>query len=206
METLEYCLGVPDPVERRAVISALSLIGFSCVGEGSDSGHFLRVLRKVQPQLAIVDLSLPGNVLETASIINHEGLAALLLLESKKNKKKVMDLHYDDFLIIKLPVQQMVLHSVVEVLYLEFRRRQKLQQEISALRYKLQAWTVVERAKGLLMQEFSWSEQQAYRFLQKKSMDLRLPIKELAEKICKAKCTSNGELIRRGTLVSFAIG
>ncbi|MCC7571523.1 ANTAR domain-containing protein [Candidatus Micrarchaeota archaeon] len=193
MDTLEYCLAVPDPVDRRAVISALSLLGLSCVGEGSDSGHFLRVLRKVQPQLAILDLSLPGNVLETASIIDHEGLAALLLLEGKKNKKRVMNLQSAGFMILKMPVQQIVLNSVVEVLYLEFKRRQKLQQEISALRAKLQARTVVERAKGVLMQEFSWSEQQAYRFLQKESMDLRVPIKEVAEKLFKGNFSRNGE-------------
>ena len=189
MDTLEYCLGVPDPVDRRAIISALSLMGFFCVGEGSDSGHFLRLVRKVQPQLAILDLSLPGNVLETASIIDHEGLAALLLLEGKKNKKSVMNLQGAAFMVLKMPVQQMVLNTVVEVLYLEFRRRQKLQQEISALRAKLQARTMVERAKGVIMKEFSWSEEEAYRFLQKKSMDLRIPIKEVAEKIFKGNFT-----------------
>jgi len=117
----------------------------------------------------------------------------LLLLEGKKNKKRVMNLQSAGFMILKMPVQQIVLNSVVEVLYLEFKRRQKLQQEISALRAKLQARTVVERAKGVLMQEFSWSEQQAYRFLQKESMDLRVPIKEVAEKLFKGNFSRNGE-------------
>ncbi len=185
MNTLEYCLGVPDPVDRRAVISALSLNGLSCVGEGYDGGHFLRVVRTVQPQLAILDLALPGNVLETAAIIDQECLAALLLLEGKRSKRNVVNLNRSTFIILKLPVQEMLLNSVVEVLYMEFKRRQKMQQEISALRAKLQARTIVERAKGVIMKEFSFSEEQAYRFLQKKSMDLRLPLKEVAETIFK---------------------
>lgn len=185
MDALEYCLGIPDPVDRKAVISVLALAGLSCVGEGRDSGEFLRVVRKVQPQLAILELSLPGNVLETATIIDQEGLAALLLLEGKKGKKRFVNLQNDAFMVLKLPVPEMVLHSVVEVLYLEFKRRRKMLQEISVLRTRLLARTIVERAKGVIMKEFSFSEQQAYRFLQKKSMDLRMPIKEVADKYLK---------------------
>ena len=164
----------------------------------------MRVLRKVQPQLAIVDLSLPGNVLETASIINHEGLAALLLLESQKNKKKVMDLHYDDFLIIKLPVAADGVTFCCGSALSGIQTAAKT----ASRKYRLcdtncrpgQLWRGL---KAYSMQEFSWSEQQAYRFLPEKEHGPAPAIKELAEKICKAKCTSNGELIRRGTLVSF---
>jgi hypothetical protein len=43
---VEYCLGIPDPAQRKAVISALSPAGLHCMGEGKDCAQFLEVERK----------------------------------------------------------------------------------------------------------------------------------------------------------------
>ncbi len=180
---MEYCLGIPDPLHRKRIVSALSLIGMRCVGEGRDCPHLLRVVRKIQPQLVLIDLSLPGNVLETASIIDQETLTAVLLLERPTLEETITATCNVPIIVLPLPVNEQVLHYVVDVLLLESERRKKLQQEVRELRAKLQSRIVIERAKGIVMKELSLNEQQAYRFLQKKSMDLRLPIKEVAEAV-----------------------
>jgi len=56
-------------------------------------------------------------------------------------------------------------------------------EELNSLKGKMQSRIIVERAKGFIMQELSINEPAAYRFLQKKSMDLRLPISEAAKAI-----------------------
>lgn len=183
MTEVEYCLGIPDPVQRKAVISALSPAGFHCMGEGKDCAQFLEVIHKIQPQLAILELSLPGNVLETASIIDQETSIPVLLLEHRNLEGSC--LRNDHFMILPLPVDSLVLNYVVEVLLLEYTRRRKLQQELRELRAKIQSRVIIERAKGVIMKNLSLSEQQAYRLLQKKSMDLRLPIKTVAEAVIK---------------------
>jgi response regulator NasT len=183
MLEMEYCLGIPDPLHRKRIVSALSLIGMRCVGEGRDCPHLLRVVRKIQPQLVLIDLSLPGNVLETASIIDQETLTAVLLLERPTLEETITATCNVPIIVLPLPVNEQVLHYVVDVLLLESERRKKLQQEVRELRAKLQSRIVIERAKGIVMKELSLNEQQAYRFLQKKSMDLRLPIKEVAEAV-----------------------
>jgi two-component system, response regulator PdtaR len=174
MNTLEYCVGIPDPVNRKAAISALSLSGFHCVGEGKDCPHLLRVLRKVQPHLVIMDLSLPGDVLYTANIIDQEILTAVLLLEQKKGIRTA-GARNNSFMVLSLPVNTVVLNYVVETLLIEFNRRKKLHEELRSLKDKMQSRILVERAKGVIMQELSLNEPDAYRFLQKKSMDLRMP-------------------------------
>ncbi|MDO9535967.1 MAG: ANTAR domain-containing protein [Bacillota bacterium] len=182
MDTLEYCVGIPDPVNRKAAISALSLSGLHYVGEGKDCPHLLRVLRKVQPHLVIIDLSLPGDVLYTASIIDEEAMAAVLLLEQRKGIRTAGGRN-NSFMVLSLPVNTVVLNYCVETLLVEFNRRKRLHQELRSLKDKMQSRILVERAKGIIMQELSLNEPEAYRFLQKKSMDLRLPLIEAAKAI-----------------------
>lgn len=188
MNGFEYCLGIPGMVERKAVISALALAGLHCVGEGRDCPHFLRLVRSVQPQLAILELSLPGNVWETAAIIDQESLAAVLLLEDKKAGYRpppaVPEIPYT---ILTLPVGNQVLIAVVDVLYREFQRRRNLQSELRALKERLQGRIMIEQAKGMVMKKLNLDEQQAYRMLQKKSMELRMPLEKLARAVLQGK-------------------
>jgi len=59
----------------------------------------------------------------------------------------------------------------------------KLLQETLAIKESLETRKSVERAKGILMKELILSEQDAYRTIQKKSMDSSKPMKEIAEAI-----------------------
>jgi two-component system, response regulator PdtaR len=196
MDGFDYCLGIPGTAERRTVIAALSLAGMQCVGEGRDCPHLLRMVRSVQPQLVLLELSLPGNVLETAAIIDQEALAAVLLLENhQKEKKTALALRENTIMLLSLPVNDQVLVAVVDVLYREFLRRRKLQGEINALSDRLQSRVVIEQAKGLIMKKFKMDEQQAYRLLQKKSMELRTPLEKLARAVVRgAKVNSSQQL------------
>ncbi|MEW5921185.1 MAG: ANTAR domain-containing protein [Bacillota bacterium] len=188
MDGLEYCLGIPGTTERKAVISALSLAGMYCAGEGRDCPHFLRLVRSVQPHLAIMEISLPGNVLETAAIIDQESLTAVLLLENKKaGSYPTLSMRDSPNMVLSLPVNDQVLTAVVDVLYREFQRRKKLQGELRALKERLQGRIVIEQAKGLVMKKFNLEEQQAYRLLQKKSMELRMPLEKLARAVLQGK-------------------
>jgi response regulator NasT len=58
-----------------------------------------------------------------------------------------------------------------------------LEEEVSRLKEKLETRKAVERAKGILMQTLGLSEQEAYRRIQKESMDRCLPMRAIAEAI-----------------------
>ena len=55
--------------------------------------------------------------------------------------------------------------------------------EKEALKEALETRKVIEKAKGILMKEFSVSEDEAYKLLHKKSMDRRMSMKEIANAI-----------------------
>jgi len=186
LEDLEYCLGAASPAEGKEIITSLSPAGLRCTGEAGDCPQFLRTVRKFQPQVTILSLELKGDVLETASIIDQESLAALLLVTRENTESTFYQKMKQQFPYIQeLPVESNVLLTAIKVLYLEHLRRKQLNEELHNLRSRLQARTVIERAKGVVMKELSLDEQSAYRFMQKKSMDLRLPLKDYAERLLK---------------------
>ncbi len=190
MEEREYCLGITYIADGKAIISAFSTAGFRCIGQDQDCTHLLRTLQRVQPQLVIMSLDLPGDVHGTVNMIEQEALAALLLVSRKPVEGNVWKNNCDAApLVMTLPAERNVLLAVVEVLYLEYVRRKRLLEEVKSLRSKLQSRTVIERAKGIIMKELSLDEHGAYRFLQKKSMDLRLPLKDYAESIITGKAS-----------------
>lgn len=180
----EYCLAIPGSVRRQQVISALRPYGFHMTGEGSSCVDLLRVLRKTQPYLAVIDLSLPGDVLGTAAIIEDEGLSAVLLL-SGKGSVSGSPVSACPFVTLPFPVAGQVLLTAAEVLCLEFSHKRKLAAEVRELRSRLQSRIAIERAKGIIMNELAVEEQQAYRFLQKLSMETRRPLKDIAGSILK---------------------
>ncbi len=190
MEELEYCLGITDIADGKAIISSLSTAGFRCIGHDQDCSRLLRTLQRVQPQLVIMSLDLPGDVQGTVNTIEQEALAALLLVSRKPVAGNIWQNNEDAAsLAMTLPVDRNVLLAVVEVLYLEYVRRKRLLEEVKSLRSKLQSRTVIERAKGIIMKELSLDEHGAYRFLQKKSMDLRLPLRDYADSIITGKAS-----------------
>ncbi len=181
----ECCLAVPHSRTRQTIIQTLSLNGFRVVGDGSDCFRFLRTLRQIQPHLAIMDIDVPGNVLETTTIIDQECLAAVLIVSG--NGRTGTSAFKDRNLTVLSPADSTALAAVAEVLCLEFNRRKKIFEENRMLKNKLHSRAVIERAKGRMMEELSLGENQAYRILQKRSMELRIPIKDVAEDILKKK-------------------
>ncbi len=183
MSGLEYCLGVKEAEKKRLIISTFSKLNCKAVGDAPDCARFLRLLRKVQPQLTVLDLFLPGNVRETATIIDREGLAALLLVSEKPYQRNLVAGGSASYTVLPLPLQVPFVETVLEVIWQEFRRRRELLHEIRDLKSKLQSRKVTERAKDILMSRLSISEPEAYRYLQKESMNLRLPMVKVAQSV-----------------------
>ena len=81
------------------------------------------------------------------------------------------------------PVTEDHLRPAIEVVLARFREFQALATEAHDLREQLETRKLVERAKGVLMDQFNLSEDEAFRRIQKASMDTRKPMRAIAEAI-----------------------
>ncbi len=175
----DYCIGTANSSLKKSIVSLLSEAGFSCAGESDNIPFLLRKIRTVQPWFAVIDTALPpGNIEQLASIIESDGLTASIYINYKGTG-------IDKYVQINWPLEASALPAVARAVCNEFYRKQKLQKEIEVLNKKLHTRKAVDKAKNMLAKNFSLNEEEAYRLIQKASMDRRLDMADTAAEIIK---------------------
>ncbi len=157
--------------------------GYEVVGETGRGDEAVELVRKLRPNLAILDIKMPGmDGLSAARHIAGERLAAVLILTAFSQRDLVEQARDAGALayLVK-PFQKSDLIPAIEVALGRHSEMLSLERELGDLAERLEARKLIDRAKGRLMDEHSLSEQQAWRFLQTNAMDRRLKVHEVAK-------------------------
>lgn len=178
-------IGSTDKQLRKRLRLILQQQGDMVVGEEEDGPSSLRVIRRVLPDLVILDRDLPGMPgLELAKIIEEDKIAPMILLTSSWEKElfeKAKDSWVFAFLV--KPIQEGHLLSMSSFVISAFQKMKTLEKQVDELKDTLETRKLVERAKGLLMRKMKLSETEAYKLIQRQSMDKCIPMKQVAEAI-----------------------
>ena len=128
---------------------------------------------------------MPGmNGIDAAKVISDEGLAAVILLSAFSQQDLIKEASNAGVLayLVK-PFQRSDLVPSIELALGRFEEISGLKQEAVMLRESLETRKLVDRAKGLLIDNYGLKESDAYRYLQKKAMEDRTTMKAVAEDI-----------------------
>jgi len=159
--------------------------GIEVVGEAADGDAALRIARDARPDLVILDIKMPGmDGLTASEKIAEEGLAAVLILTAFSQKdlvKRAADAGAMGYLV--KPFQKSDLMPAIEIALARRAEMVALKQESTDLSEQLETRKVVDRAKGKLMDEQGIGEAEAFRAIQKRAMDERRSMKEVAADI-----------------------
>ncbi|OIQ60303.1 putative transcriptional regulatory protein pdtaR [Moorella thermoacetica] len=185
MQQAKIFIACADPSARQNLKYMLVREGYLVAGEAPDGSQALRMIRTLQPNLVILDSDLQGtNALEVARVIDEDRVAPIILLASSWHRNLIIRTRdFPVFAYLIKPVQENTLIPAVEAALANYRRVTRLEQEISKLKETLASRKVVERAKGILMDTMGLTEAEAYRRLQRQSMDRCVPMKTIAEAI-----------------------
>src|SRR5262245_20571248 len=159
--------------------------GYVVVGETGRGDQAVELVRELQPDLAILDVKMPGiDGLEAAGIITAEKLCGVLILTAF-SQREVIEQARDAGALAYLvkPFQKSDLIPAIEVAIGRFRELRNLTGEIDALGEQLEARKAIERAKGVLMDEVKMSEQDACTYIQRTAMSERSKMRQIAERI-----------------------
>ena len=185
MEKTRITVALHNVQAAEKIKYALQRNGYS-VGEICTSGsETLRRIRAGSTDILIINFDMPDQTgLEVATILGDENLCSVILLIGNAQKGFCVDIveDYDITLFLK-PINKVALISTIEVVIQNRRRISKLERELSSLKRGLEDRKVIERAKGILMKRKSVSEAEAYRRIQKMSMDSRVSMRDIADKI-----------------------
>jgi len=193
MYGLRIALADDDHFYRKNLKDKLVKAGYLVVGETGDGRSALQMAFNMQPDLMILDLALPGqDTLEVVKIIEEHRLAPVLLLASYDRLDFLEEALRDwIFAYLTKPVDDIQLFATIEITVANFRRLIKLEQENKKLQEALETRKLIDRAKGLLAEAHGMSEQEAYKYMQKLSMDNCIPMKRVVRQVIKKLETKN---------------
>jgi len=185
MESARILVAMANDASISKLKAVLAESGYEAIDHAKDGNECLRKIRYLRPDLAVLDYNLPPtNGFEIAKIVAEDKLCDVILLvnNEQRNSVECVKSGYDVVTVTK-PLSRYSFINTVDLVIKSRRKIMKLEKEIDELKKALDARKDIERAKGLLMKNLGLTEDQAFRKIQKQSMDRGIPMKEIARAI-----------------------
>ncbi|NDK32250.1 ANTAR domain-containing response regulator [Nesterenkonia haasae] len=170
---------------RLDIVEILTGAGYHVVGEAENGEKAVELARQHTPDLVVMDVKMPVmDGITAAKIIADEKIAPVVMLTAFSQRDLVESAREAGAMayVVK-PFGENDLIPAIEVAAARFDELRALESEVSTLAEKFEARKLVDRAKSLLISKMSLSESEAFRWIQKTSMDRRLTMREVAETV-----------------------
>ncbi|GBC92262.1 putative transcriptional regulatory protein pdtaR [bacterium HR15] len=174
-----------EPVIRMDLRAMLESMGHTVVGEADNGETALQLARTLKPDLAIVDIMMPGmNGIELAQQLSKERLAPVLILTAYSEPSMIEGADRAGAIayLVK-PFREADLAPAIQIAVSRFRELRAIEQQLVNLQQEMRARRKIGRAKRLLMQQMGLSEQEAFRRLQAAAEGTGKSLAEVAEAI-----------------------
>ena len=183
--TIRVVIAEDEAIIRLDLRETLEEEGYEVVGETGRGDKAVELVRSLRPDLAILDIKMPGmDGIDAARAISAERICGVLMLTAFSQREVIEQARDAGALAYLLkPFQKSDLIPAIEVAIGRFRELQVLSGEVDALGEQLEARKVIDRAKGLLIDECGLREQDAFTFIQRTAMSERSKMREVAERI-----------------------
>ena len=159
--------------------------GYDVVGETGRGDEAVELVRQHGPDLAILDIKMPGlDGLSAAREIAQERRAAVLILTAFSQRNLIEEARDAGALayLVK-PFQRSELIPAIEVALGRFAEMRAIKAEYDTVVEQLETRRVVDRAKGILMDECGLKETDAWSFIQKTAMSQRKTMRDVAQRV-----------------------
>jgi len=174
-----------EAIIRLDLRETLEEEGYEVIGEAGRGDVALDLIRELKPDLAILDVKMPGmDGLEVARMIGDEKICGVLVLTAF-SQREIIEQARDAGALAYLvkPFQKSDLIPAIEVAIGRFRELQALNGQMEVLGEQLEARKIIDKAKGRLIDGFGMKEQEAFSFIQRTAMKDRSRMRDVAEKI-----------------------
>ncbi len=170
---------------RMDIVEILSDAGFEVVGEAGDGETAVQLATELKPDLVVMDVKMPQlDGISAAERLSKNHIAPVVLLTAFSQKELVERASEAGALayVVK-PFTPNDLLPAIEIALARYQQIITLESEVTDLAERFETRKLVDRAKGLLNEKMGLSEPDAFRWIQKASMDRRLTMHEVAQTI-----------------------
>ena len=185
MRPLKVLIADDEALLRLDLREMLEEAGHKVAGEAENGKIAVELAKKEKPDLVIMDVKMPVmDGLEAAKIIGEAKLAPVLLLTAYSQQDIVRQATDSGvFAYLVKPVREEELFPAIEVAINRFDAFQRLNAALDKAKDDLDTRKILDRAKGILMDQYKFTEKDAFQAMQKLSMDRRLSLKAVAKAV-----------------------
>ena len=183
--TTRVVIAEDEAIIRLDLKETLQEEGYEVVGETGRGDEAVALVRDLAPDLAILDIKMPGlDGLAAAREIAGERRAAVLILTAFSQRDLIEQARDAGALayLVK-PFERSELVPAVEVALGRFKEIRALHDQTASLEEQLETRKIVDRAKGKLMDEFGLNENAAFGFIQKRAMSERVTMRAISQRV-----------------------
>ena len=191
---LRVLVAEDEALIRMDLVEMLEEDGYSVVGQAGDGQTAVRLATDLRPDLVVLDVKMPVlDGLSAAEQIVAARIAPVMILTAFSQRDLVERAREAGVMayLVK-PFQRKDLVPAIEMAVSRFAELLALEKEVGDLSGRLEARKLVERAKGVLQAEQGMTEPEAFRHIQRRSMDERRSMRAVAQDVLDAAGTGNG--------------
>lgn len=170
---------------RIDIVETLRDHGFEVVAEASDGEKAVALAEELRPDLVVMDVKMPlMDGISAAEILTKKKIAPVVLLTAFSQRELVERASEAGALayVVK-PFTPNDLIPAIDIALGRYAQIQALEDEVADMAERLETRKVLDRAKGILNNTMGLTEPEAFRWIQKASMDRRLTMKEVAQTV-----------------------
>ena len=183
-EGIRVVIADDEPITRMDLKELLTGEGYQVVGEAADGFDAVEVCKQARPDLVLMDIKMPLlDGLSAARIVYEEGLADTVMMLTAYSERAFVEQAKDvgaaGYLV--KPIDEKSLIPSIELAVARSRDMKKLRKDMQKVSERLENRSVIEKAKGQIMDREGMSEQDAYDYISKLSQTKNLSMRRVAE-------------------------
>ncbi|MFY9305060.1 MAG: response regulator [Rhodoluna sp.] len=169
---------------RMDIVETLKENGYDVVGEAGDGNMAVELATELKPDLIVMDIKMPNlDGLSAAEKIAELKIPVVLLTAFSQQELVARAAEVGAMAFLVKPFTPQDLMPAIEIALSRHQQLVALESEISDLAERLETRKLVERAKSVLSEKMKLTEPEAFRWIQKASMDRRLSMADVARTV-----------------------
>jgi response regulator NasT len=173
-----------EAIIRLDIVETLTESGFDVIGQAGDGAEAVRLALELKPNLVLMDIKMPGtDGLQAAEILATHKVPVVLLTAFSSPELVERASEAGVYSYVVKPFNPSNLIPALRIALSLHERMASAANEVDEITEKLETRKLVDRAKGLLTEKMKLNEPEAFRWIQKASMDRRLSMKQVAQTV-----------------------
>ena len=169
---------------RMDIVETLRDQGFDVIGEAGDGNKAVELAFELKPDLMVMDIKMPDlDGLSAAEKISELKIPVVLLTAFSQQELVTRAAEVGAMAFLVKPFSPQDLLPAIEIALSRHTQLIALEAEVADLGERLETRKLVERAKGVLSEKMKLTEPEAFRWIQKASMDRRLSMADVAKTV-----------------------